>query len=507
MDIQQIKVNELPLAATLTGLEVLGFNASTNEAVRAAISLLEGLDGKPIELQKTTTHIQWRVQGGTWSNLIALSDIKGEKGDTGDTGEKGDTGAKGDPFIYSDFTSEQLALLKGDKGDTGEKGDKGDKGDAGYTPVIIDNYWYINGVNTGIKALGEDGLQVELQKTTTHIQWRLGTGSWANLIPLSDLKGDKGDTGEKGEKGDTGEKGDKGDKGDTGVGLPTGGVAGQQLTKKSATDYDFEWKTPAGAGDMLKSVYDSDGDGVVDNAEKVNNHTVEADVPANAKFTDTTYKEITEAEINTGTASTLRTITARRVTFILSKVSTLISNAISALTKNDVGLGNLDNIQQASKTEFDTHNSDSTRHITSAERTAWNAKGSSNLALGETSSTAYRGDRGKTAYDHSQVAHAPSNAQKNSDITKAEIEAKLTGAISTHTHAYVGTSGNETIDGTKTFSTIPVLPNSDPSSDNQAARKKYVDDGLDAKIDASKFKVVTELPESPTTGVFYFVKE
>ena len=37
----------------------------------------------------------------------------------------------------------------------------------------------------------------------------------------------------------------------------------------------------------------------------------------------------------------------------------------------------------------------------------------SNIALGETSSTAYRGDRGKIAYEHSQSAHAPSNAQEN----------------------------------------------------------------------------------------------
>ena len=59
---------------------------------------------------------------------------------------------------------------------------------------------------------------------------------------------------------------------------------------------------------------------------------------------------------------------------------------------------------------------------------------SASLALGETSATAYRGDRGKTAYDHSQTAHAPANAQKNSDITKAEIEAKLTGAITSHSH-------------------------------------------------------------------------
>ena len=69
----------------------------------------------------------------------------------------------------------------------------------------------------------------------------------------------------------------------------------------------------------------------------------------------------------------------------------------------------------------------------------WSGSGyaeiSPSIALGETSATAYRGDRGKIAYDHSQVAHAPSDAQKNSDITKAEIEAKLTGVISTHTHA------------------------------------------------------------------------
>lgn len=38
------------------------------------------------------------------------------------------------------------------------------------------------------------------------------------------------------------------------------------------------------------------------------------------------------------------------------------------------------------------------------------------LALGETDSTAYRGDRGKTAYDHSQTAHAPVNAEKNTIV-------------------------------------------------------------------------------------------
>lgn len=43
------------------------------------------------------------------------------------------------------------------------------------------------------------------------------------------------------------------------------------------------------SGDMQKSVYDKDNDGIVDNAKKVNGHTVNTNVPAGAKFTDTIY--------------------------------------------------------------------------------------------------------------------------------------------------------------------------------------------------------------------------
>lgn len=39
-------------------------------------------------------------------------------------------------------------------------------------------------------------------------------------------------------------------------------------------------------------------------------------------------------------------------------------------------------------------------------------------------------------------------------------------------------TGNQTVAGVKTFSSIPVLPSSDPTTDNQAARKKYIDDGV-----------------------------
>lgn len=42
-------------------------------------------------------------------------------------------------------------------------------------------------------------------------------------------------------------------------------------------------------------------------------------------------------------------------------------------TKENVGLGNVDNVKQATKAEFDGHNNDATRHMTSVERTKWNA--------------------------------------------------------------------------------------------------------------------------------------
>ena len=61
-----------------------------------------------------------------------------------------------------------------------------------------------------------------------------------------------------------------------------------------------------------------------------------------AQDTNTTYSEITTAEIDTGTASTLRAITGRRVKYILDKVQ----GWISGLTKSDVGLSNVDNVKQ-----------------------------------------------------------------------------------------------------------------------------------------------------------------
>ena len=79
----------------------------------------------------------------------------------------------------------------------------------------------------------------------------------------------------------------------------SGGTMTGKLTLDGAPTADMHAATKkyvddamkdAGTGDMLKSVYDKNGDGIVDNAEKVGGHTVAIDVPANAVFTDTTYE-------------------------------------------------------------------------------------------------------------------------------------------------------------------------------------------------------------------------
>lgn len=106
----------------------------------------------------------------------------------------------------------------------------------------------------------------------------------------------------------------------------------------------------------------------------------------------------------------------------------------SALSKSDVGLGNVGNFKAVSTA--------ASQGLSSTEQANARANigagtGSSNLTLGETSSTAYRGDRGKAAYDHSQTAHAPSDANKvEASTTNGNI--KIAG---TETTVYTHPSG------------------------------------------------------------------
>lgn len=127
------------------------------------------------------------------------------------------------------------------------------------------------------------------QTVADTVQAKLDNG---DFVGAQGPKGDKGATGDKGEKGDTGAQGEKGDKGDTGpqgergpkgdqgAQGPTGpqgpqGVSGVYVGSGDMPDgYDIQIDpsgtfTPVGTGDMAKSVYDTDDNGIVDNAEKL----------------------------------------------------------------------------------------------------------------------------------------------------------------------------------------------------------------------------------------------
>ena len=79
----------------------------------------------------------------------------------------------------------------------------------------------------------------------------------------------------------------------------------------------------------------------------------------------------------------------------------------------------------------------------------------SNIALGETSSTAYRGDRGKIAYDHSQEVHA------RTDATKVEKSTTNGNVLinGTETNVYTHPSGTNPHGTTKSDVGLGNVPN------------------------------------------------
>ena len=95
---------------------------------------------------------------------------------------------------------------------------------------------------------------------------------------------------------------------------------------------------------------------------------------------------------------------------------------------------------------------------------------SASLALGVTSSTAYYGDKGQTAYNHSQSAHAPSNAEKNQNaFSKIAVDGQTTiNANTTEDTLFLASGANVTITTDETSSKVTISAASfDPSDINE----------------------------------------
>ena len=117
------------------------------------------------------------------------------------------------------------------------------------------------------------------------VEYNAITGVLHFSIPQGDTgpKGDTGDTGPKGDTGDTGPKGDTGDtgpKGDTGTSITSvtrtsgNGAPGTTDTytitfsdTSNSTFQVYNGANGSGSGDMEKSTYDTNNNGIVDNAQ------------------------------------------------------------------------------------------------------------------------------------------------------------------------------------------------------------------------------------------------
>lgn len=238
------------------------------------------------------------------TQIIKLQGPKGDPGPPGPPGEQGlpgvqgPPGPKGEPFKYSDFTAEQLALLKGPKGDKGEPGPPGTGANidlSGYTTKTDADNLYLKKVDlmSYLTMLGDPKyaykteLTSYLRKTDAETKYSKKTeldnyvkkseinqytsASNVQLTPeqLEKLRGPQGPKGEpfrysdftqeqlnalKGPKGDKGEpfrysdftaeqlQALKGPKGDPGSG-------GGQVTSQPVEIYEVVWdNAKPGAG-------------------------------------------------------------------------------------------------------------------------------------------------------------------------------------------------------------------------------------------------------------------
>lgn len=101
------------------------------------------------------------------------------------------------------------------------------------------------------------------------------------------------------------------------------GVYGYVYNKNGSDDIALNSQ-----GGMLKTVYDTNNNGIVDNAERVNNHSVNSDVPFNAIFTDTTV------------ATNLTMANGNSIELTIDSISQNLNNidqSISSLAKEDDG--------------------------------------------------------------------------------------------------------------------------------------------------------------------------
>ena len=130
---------------------------------------------------------------------------------------------------------------------------------------------------------------------------------------------------------------------------------------------------------------------------------------------------------------------------------------------------------------------------------------SSSLSLGETASTAYRGDWGKAAYDHSQVPHAPAVAEENQNAFSNIIVGETAIAADTPTDSLTLVAGdNITIVPDDTNNKITITATNTTyttaTATDSGLTKLYSDTGNNADGTMTQSAITAALEDKEASG-------
>ena len=445
--------------------------------------------------------------GKTFQEKLDVGELKGDKGDTGEQGPQGEMGPQGPQG------------LPGADGTKGDKGDKGDPGQDGLTTQVkvngttytqtggiiqLPDYPTVPGktsdlendsdfvnstyVQNKIAEAALSGGEVDLSGYVTkgvgnasQIQFADGQTFQAKL-EAGTLKGEKGDRGEQGPQGIQGLKGDKGDKGDPGEQGPKGieGPTGEQGPKGDKGDAftyaDFTSEQLA----SLKGTKGDKGDKGDKGEQGIQGERGQDGLTTNIVVNGNTYTH-SDGTITLPNYPTIPTnisaftndsgyLTAHQSleglateTYVNNRVAGVLDSAPEALdTLNELAqaLGNDPNFATTVSTRIGSKvDKVEGKSLVLDTEIAKIHEHTNKTVLDDVTPTNV--SNWNSAYTHSTSVHAPSNAQKNSDITKAEIEAKLIGDISTHSHSQYLTQHQDLSQYAKkeTLSTVSVANN------------------------------------------------
>jgi len=228
------------------------------------------------------------------------------------------------------------------------------------------------------------------------------------------------------------------------------------------------------SGVMLKSVYDTNGDGVVDNSTLVNNLTVETAVPNNAIFTDTA-SNWTETDINS---------------------KAYIHN------KPIIPSGTLQDLQsvtnEGNMTTIDIIAGDASTNATMSDGNG-GAPGFTMTASGQFASILFDVPNSQISINHQLTGGAYITPNDDKDyIQKKYVDDEIGNIVfpsgTLQDLASVLTVGND--GGAKQIKNIL-----DPTDDTDAVTKEYVDALIaDIGILSARYKFSTSLSGDPTTG-------